>query len=269
MSPDTSMQRLLDACEPHVAAVEQHPLFDSIQTPEDVRRFMEAHVFAVWDFMSLLTAMQVRTTGCTVPWRPTGDAALRRFVNEIKLEEESDELPDGRVMSHFELYLEAMREGGADTAAIESFVDTIEACTPVPFAVEDLPEPVAEFVRSTFRVIRSGRTHRIAAAFTIGREKTIPGMFRSVVDSMGDRFGTRFDTLRLYLDRHIELDGDKHLPLALRIVSSLCGDDPVRWEEATESAIDALRARCRLWDGVLAAQDAGHAGAARDTLQPT
>ena len=102
MSPDTSMQRLLDACEPHVAAVEQHPLFDSIQTPTDVRRFMEAHVFAVWDFMSLLTALQVRTTGCTVPWRPTGDAALRRFVNEIKLEEESDELPDGRVLSHFE-----------------------------------------------------------------------------------------------------------------------------------------------------------------------
>ena len=41
-----------------------------------------------------------------LPWRPRGDAQLRRFVNEIVLEEETDLMEDGvSYGSHLELYL--------------------------------------------------------------------------------------------------------------------------------------------------------------------
>src|SRR5687767_5202083 len=77
------------------AAVENHRVYSLLTSPAAVRVFMEHHVFAVWDFMSLLEALQVRLTCVGVPWRPVGSAATRRFLNELVLEEERDRLADG------------------------------------------------------------------------------------------------------------------------------------------------------------------------------
>jgi hypothetical protein len=54
-----------------------------------------------------------------------------------------------------------------------------------------------------------------------------------------------------YLERHIEVDGEEHGPMALRMVASLCGEEPKRWQEAAEAAESALQARLDLWDGIL------------------
>jgi len=35
-----------------------HTIYESVETLQDVRCFMEHHIYAVWDFMSLLKALQ-------------------------------------------------------------------------------------------------------------------------------------------------------------------------------------------------------------------
>ncbi|GAB3737385.1 DUF3050 domain-containing protein [Hymenobacter agri] len=226
-----------------------------LETLADLRRFMEHHVFAVWDFMSLLKALQRDLTCVAVPWVPSPNPATRRLINEIVLGEESDVDLQGRPVSHFELYVQAMEECGADTAPIRRLVAAITAGRPVAQALAeaDAPESVREFVETTFDIINSNKPHAVASAFTFGREDLIPAMFRQLVGELRDRFPGQLDTFVYYLDRHIELDEDVHAPLAEQMVRELCGDDPTRWQECQQVAIRSLEARMVLWDGIVPA----------------
>ncbi len=105
----------------------RHRIYGLVNSADRLRRFMESHVFAVWDFQSLLKAMQQRLTCTTLPWVPTPDPEARRLVNEIVLDEESDELPEGGAASHFELYLDGMRAAGADTRPIDRMIEILQA----------------------------------------------------------------------------------------------------------------------------------------------
>jgi hypothetical protein len=225
-----------------------HPLYGAIGTREQLRLFLESHVYAVWDFMSLLKSLQQRLTCVAVPWVPTEFAASRRFINEIVLGEESDEF-EGRPMSHFEVYLEAMRECGAETDGV---LRVVGAARGGELELEGVPEAAARFMRNTFAVIRHGSTAAQAAAFTFGREDVIPDMFRELVRELNRESAGGLSKFVWYLERHIEVDGEDHGPLSLRMVSDLCGDDAALWEEAANAAEKAIEARLALWDGILA-----------------
>ena len=71
-----------------------HSLYAELRDEESLRIFMRSHVFCVWDFQSLLKALQRLVTCVEVPWLPTADPEARRLVNEIVLDEESDEGQD-------------------------------------------------------------------------------------------------------------------------------------------------------------------------------
>lgn len=232
-----------------------HPLYASLRTLDDVRVFMAHHVFAVWDFMSLLKTLQHGLTGLAVPWRPVGDPTVRRFVNELVLGEESDVDPRGGSISHFELYLDAMREAGADVGPITRLIGALQdgASLDHAFTRAQAPPSAETFVRHTFRIIDAGALHRIAAAFTLGREDVIPGMFVALVAELDRRHPGRLGLFRAYLDRHIVLDTDEHGPIARRMLAQTCADDPDRHAEAELVGVDVLRARIALWDGTLAA----------------
>ncbi len=234
------------------ARLAEHPLYASIRTEEHLRIFMESHVFAVWDFMSLLKALQSRLTCVSSPWTPTKLPESRRFINEIVLGEESDEF-DGRFLSHFEIYLLAMEQSGASTAAIAKLIARLES-TAVLDAVEQaaIPEGARRFLRTTFGLIESGKLHALAAAFTFGREDLIPDMFRSLVRDLNEQKPGAYTTFLWYLERHIEVDGEDHGPLSLRMVADICGESEERWTEAADAAEAALEARLALWDAVLA-----------------
>ncbi|MCC2114031.1 MAG: DUF3050 domain-containing protein, partial [Hyphomicrobiales bacterium] len=106
------------------APLDRHAVYGAIDGIARLRIFMEHHIYSVWDFMSLIKYLQARVAPVSVPWRPVGDGSVRRFINELVLEEESDEGPDGAFASHCELYCAAMREIGADPAPALAFVAT-------------------------------------------------------------------------------------------------------------------------------------------------
>lgn len=220
-------------------------MYSSISTPEHLRLFMESHVFAVWDFMSLLKTLQRSLTCVDLPWVPSPYPASRRFINTIVLCEESDEY-EGRPMSHFEIYLEAMERAGASTEAIRRVLKRV----PQGLDLDGIPVAARRFVETTFRVIREGSLAAQAAAFTFGREDTIPGMFQSLVRDLNPKMDGDLTQFIWYLERHIEVDGEDHGPLSIQMVSELCGDDPALWKESLLAAEEAIRARLGLWNGI-------------------
>lgn len=239
--------------KPLYARLAAHPLYRSIESIEDLRLFMEAHVFAVWDFMSLLKALQRGLTCVDVPWVPSAMPGSRRLVNEIVLGEESD-VYGGEPLSHFELYLEAMRQCGASTAPIEQMVQAVRdgAAVEQALATSNAPQEANAFVRDTFSILAKNQLHVTAAAFTFGREDLIPDMFRGFVRDLNQDMAGQLEIFIWYLERHIEVDGEEHGPMALRMIAELCGADDTRWREAETAAVFALESRLRLWDGIAA-----------------
>ncbi|WP_295773344.1 DUF3050 domain-containing protein [uncultured Mucilaginibacter sp.] len=230
----------------------QHPLYKNIQSLPNLTVFMEHHIFAVWDFMSLLKALQQKLTCTNVPWMPAGNANTRYLINEIVTGEESDVDNEGNRTSHFELYLRAMEQAGGKMAYINSLFDELklhEINTALNNAA--IPNAAREFVKHTFEVINTNKSYLQAAVFTFGREDLIPDMFISMVKEISSQFPGKVDLLLYYLERHIEVDGDHHSQLAYEMTAELCGEDTHKWQEATEAVEEALKARIALWDGIL------------------
>lgn len=248
------VQRLTAAVESARKQVISHTLYSSLDTLPAVVSFMEHHVFAVWDFMSLLKTLQGRLTCVHVPWVPTGPAGSRRLINDIVLVEESDELGDGFI-SHFELYLDGMTQAGADTTAIQAFVGLLRDGGPVLPSLKEagVPEPAAEFVGRTWEFIEHAPVHCQAAAFAFGREDLIPDMFDQVVALSQQQMGDQLSTFVDYLKRHIQVDSEEHTPMAMQMLADLCRDDDAKWAECEETVQAAFAARMKLWDGIVAA----------------
>jgi len=231
-----------------------HPLYRELQTPEDVRIFMEHHVFAVWDFFTLLKRLQREVTCIETPWIPRPYAEHGRFVMDIVLNEETDENYGGGHISHFELYRNAMSELGADRTVIDRYVDAVGAgADPLAaLAAEDVGDAVEEFVGHTLRVALHGKPHEVAASFCHGRENLLPDVLTELRDGLGDTVDEA-PIFRHYLERHIQLDHDEHGPLALRLLGALCDGDAEREAEATKVGLEAIESRARLWDGIVSA----------------
>ena len=238
--------------------LETHPLYARIETRDDLAGFMAHHIYSVWDFMSLIKYLHTTVPPVSAPWLPAGNTAVRRFVNELLMEEESDEAPEGLgfdqpYVSHFELYCAAMREVGEEPETALAFLDRVrDEGIDAALANAEMPEPSRRFTRTTFDFIATGKPHVVAAALAFGREHIIPWMFRRILADIGlDE--AQAPAFYYYLNRHIHLDADHHGPLSIALVEALCDGDPVKLREAEEAARAAVAARVTFWDEVLAA----------------
>ncbi|MFC0182867.1 Protein of unknown function [Pseudarcicella hirudinis] len=230
----------------------EHPVYQQIHQLEHLQIFMQHHVFAVWDFMSLLKVLQRNLTCVEIPWIPVGNADTRYLINEIVNGEESDVDQDGNRLSHFEIYLNAMRQAGTDCSQMENFLTLLNKKVSVSEALiqTNASDSVKQFVDFTFEIINSGKPHIQAAVFTFGREDLIPDMFVSMVKDLNREIPEKISVFNYYLERHIEVDGDHHSHLAIQMVEDLCGEDAQKWEEAAAFSQKALEVRQKLWDGI-------------------
>jgi hypothetical protein len=237
------------------AALLDHPLYTQVVSVPDLRRFMEDHVFAVWDFMSLLKRLQQDMTCIRVPWFPADNTRAARLINDIVIGEETDVDPDGSYVSHLDLYLQAMADIGASTLQFDRFRSLVLLGVPVEVALTrtGAPSHVQAFVAHTMALANSGSTEEVLAAFFCGREDIIPEMFRRL---LGTLYGARHNNDRLrrfiyYIDRHIELDGDSHGPMGRELLEDLLANSPHKVERARRAACSSIEARIRLWNGTL------------------
>lgn len=250
----TTMQ--LDHIEPLQQELDAHPIYAELRDQNDLRVFMQHHIYSVWDFMSLIKYLQQQIAPCTLPWVPQGNPAVRYFINQLVLEEESDcfEPHQGPSYgSHFELYGQAMAAIGADAGPARAFVAAVARDgLRQALSAHPIPQPAREFTETTFCFLEGDKPHEVAAALALGRERAIPRMFRRFVSDMGiatqDAPGFHY-----YLERHIHLDEDFHGPLSMQLLEHLCGDDQEKRAEAEAAAEEAICARIRFWDGVLEA----------------
>tara|TARA_B100000900_G_scaffold58491_2_gene44007 strand:- start:2002 stop:2754 length:753 start_codon:yes stop_codon:yes gene_type:complete len=234
------------------SALINHPLYNAINSTDAIQRFMENHVFAVWDFMSLLKRLQLELTCASIPWAPVGNPVTRRLINEIVFGEESDVDQNGNATSHFELYIKAMEDIGADTNTIKSFIRQLKQGETWEKAIVNsgASQAAIQFVKHTMDCVENDHIHVVAGVFTYGREDLIPDMFISMVRKLSEKGHSGVNTLLYYLERHIEIDGDEHGPMALQMINELCEGDPLKKEEATLGAKRALKSRIELWDAI-------------------
>ncbi len=245
------LENIKKATEPLRQQIINHKVYAAIRDIDDLKIFMQYHIFAVWDFMSLLKALQNNLTCTSIPWFPKGSADTRHLINEIVVGEESDLDGFGNRKSHFELYLDAMNQCGADTSQIEKFISVLKNTGDFnkAYTVSETPKEARDFVDFTFKIIGSNKDYLQSAIFTFGREDLIPGMFLSIVNDIHKNLPDSISIFKYYLERHIEVDGDHHSHLALQMTSNLCGTDDQFWKESEQAIIASLQNRIDLWNG--------------------
>ena len=231
-----------------------HPLYNAIHNKEHLKIFMEHHVFAVWDFMSLIKAAQKLIAPTTIPWVPSTNPRYVNFINLLVAEEESGSMYSNNAslypLSHFERYLEAMKEVGANTYTISRFIGmTRNRGLDAAFTIPHIPNSAKHFMTFTFGVIQSNQPHLIIAVLALAREDLVPQLFRSIQQNMKiDQIEA--PNLVAYLDRHIQLDEQEHAPIAKQLLQELCVGSRIKQTESIEVAEEALLVRLEFWNSI-------------------
>ncbi len=235
--------------EKKLVAVQQelieHVVYKDLMNIHNLRIFMGYHVFAVWDYMTLLKGLQRHITCTRVPWKPsTYPKELIRLINSMVLEEESDLDQNDQACDHFSLYVRAMEEMNADSKPIKSFLKNLDT--------DILSTPLKECMQFSINIAQNYPLHILAGVFYFGREQLIPRIFKPYLEGVTSYpAGTLTPTLSYYLRRHMDLDGNQQVARIMKLLDVACMDSPKAYQEALSYGIQACLLRKKLWDKAL------------------
>ena len=110
----------------------------------------------------------------------------------------------------------------------------------------DASDEVKSFLKHDLKVSINGTLPEIIGAFTLGREKVIPNMFSYILPAINETSTSKY--LITYLERHIDIDGDRHGPLSMKLLNASC--DKKQLSLAYATAIKSLELRLLVWDKI-------------------
>lgn len=230
-----------------------HRLYHSVKSIADVHMYMEHQVWCVWDFMTVVKAIQRHFLCGDIAWVPPVDALTGHQIYEILMTEETDiDETGGRNSSHFDTYLRAMSQAGANRTAIDLFISVLRGGASIEDAlsIAKPPEAARDFVGVTLKIAR-GPVQGIVAAFCLSREGIIPDMFTTFLSHL--QMTEKLSIFEWYLRRHVAVDSECHGPQSVRLFKHIVGDDPIKLAESLEAAREALAARIIFLDKIFEA----------------
>ena len=249
MTPENKIKSNLDE---KVTAVENHSVFEALESHYDIRRFLESHAYAVWDFMTLLEAFQ-NPDGDTQPWDPpVGYQFADDFVHRVGFREGDS----GRPRPHFDEYYSAMELLDADTDGIRILLEAIEDGRSADRALSMANPPVEarQHVQTTLDIAQTGDPTRIAGAI-LARRDIMPDEFsadlnRVLKDTTPRQpdFATVMPDCFAAFDQAMEFDWEQYVN---RVVHDVRIDPTDSGRQALmDSAKEMLDARLTLLDGI-------------------
>ena len=245
------MDEILKKVRADYSSLNNHPLYSSLNNLPRLKFFMERHIYAVLDFMTLVKNLQKKISPMGTLWSPPENPTLCRFIGEIILEEETDQLPTGEYLSHFQIYCRALKEiQGNPQMAIEFSQSPLAPSNKLNFESFLLPKSVRNFLAFNQELIRESKAHTLAASFYFGREKAIPIIFKSILKEtlVTEKEAPMF---HFYLGRHIELDSNEHGPKAKEMIKYFCQDKKTLCHEVLLTAKKVIEQRVKFWDEIL------------------
>ena len=132
------MNNITKDLEPLKNKLRNHTLYNNIDSIEDLKLFSNAHVYAVWDFMSLLKFLQINLTSLSIPWFPSKNTTTAKLINEIVAGEETDEDQNGEPVSHFEMYIDSIEAFGLNTSNIFKNLNTLKELKTIESDIDKL-----------------------------------------------------------------------------------------------------------------------------------
>lgn len=225
--------------------LEENEIYKLIDSDEKLRLYMEQQVACVWFYQILLKNItrDILSMTRSIDCRSTKE--LMQISCALIMEEELDDVLDGEITSHLELFLESMYEVGCNMKPFLSFMESFEEGLSLEKAVEE-----SLFCQSTKRYLLNSLTildlslHEKASALFYEGEPYIPDDFLSYLNTY---HGEKVANLVLYYERHIEGLKKPGYSSTGRMIEILCESSSERFCEAESVAEKVMKNRISLW----------------------
>lgn len=203
----------------------RHPVFMGVRNIAGLRRMMEYHVFAQYDFAVLNHAVARQ-----IQWHYAAGA------KEL-----------------FQAYRGVMEDTGADTRAIDTFETLKRSNVAHADALRHCGAPQAVINYSTFSSQISGlaELHLLLALMAYARDHRVHETFIRALVEAPKPLADILKPLDHFIPDYLAFPREELYCDAREVLREYCGNDPEMWVQVREYSQKAMRLRRRVWDGLL------------------